>query len=214
MVNGIFPGEIKASTTVAGCIDIFENAWPNPSETIKMVEEEASNPDSGAFWEQAGTVTDGPFQNYRTNKLMAITHLAQISGNPVLQNIHNQLNLLLLASTIPYAKRLGIQEPFWHEGYNLLKYRGGEEYKAHYDGGTAMARAVSALVYLNNDYKGGELEFQFRNQDDPTATRKCVEILPRGSIVVFPSFVWHRVKPVTKGTRYSLVLWNLGYPFK
>jgi predicted 2-oxoglutarate/Fe(II)-dependent dioxygenase YbiX len=26
--------------------------------------------------------------------------------------------------------------------------------------------------------------------------------------------VWHRVQPVTKGTRYSLVVWNLGYPFK
>ena len=30
----------------------------------------------------------------------------------------------------------------------------------------------------------------------------------------FPSFVWHRVKPVTRGVRYSLVLWHLGYPFK
>jgi len=26
--------------------------------------------------------------------------------------------------------------------------------------------------------------------------------------------VWHRVQPVTRGTRYSLVIWNLGYPFK
>ena len=176
------------------------NAWPNPSETIKMVEEEASNPDSGAFWEQAGTVTDGPFQNYRTNKLMAITHLAQVSGNPVLQNIHNQLNLLLLASTIPYAKRLGIQEPFWHEGYNLLKYRGGEEYKAHYDGGTAMARAVSALVYLNNDYKGGELEF----------THFGVKIKPQpGMLILFPSnFAYtHVAHPVIEGTKYALVTW-------
>ena len=40
------------------------------------------------------------------------------------------------------------------------------------------------------------------------------QILPKGSLVVFPSFVWHRVKPVTSGTRYSLVIWNLGRPFK
>jgi PKHD-type hydroxylase len=45
-------------------------------------------------------------------------------------------------------------------------------------------------------------------------TKKCEEIRERGSIVVFPSHVWHRVKPVTKGTRYSLVIWNLGYPFR
>ena len=42
---------------------------------------------------------------------------------------------------------------------------------------------------------------------------QCKEILSKGSIVVFPSFLWHRVKPVTSGTRYSLVLWNLGRPF-
>ena len=44
--------------------------------------------------------------------------------------------------------------------------------------------------------------------------RECTEIRPRGSIIVFPSFVWHRVNPVTRGTRYSLVMWNLGWPFK
>ena len=44
--------------------------------------------------------------------------------------------------------------------------------------------------------------------------RQAKEILPKGSVIVFPSFVWHRVKPVTKGVRYSLVMWNLGYPFK
>ena len=74
--------------------------------------------------------------------------------------------------------------------------------------------SVTCCLSDEKDYEGGELEFQFRNQDDPTLTRTCTEILPRGSIVVFPSFVWHRVKPVTKGTRYSLVIWNLGYPFR
>ena len=46
------------------------------------------------------------------------------------------------------------------------------------------------------------------------SVRKCAEIKQKGSVVVFPSHLWHRVKPVTKGTRYSLVMWNLGYPFK
>jgi PKHD-type hydroxylase len=43
---------------------------------------------------------------------------------------------------------------------------------------------------------------------------KAKEILSKGSIIIFPSHLWHRVKPVMKGTRYSLVLWNLGNPFK
>jgi len=64
-----------------------------------------------------------------------------------------------------------------------------------------------------------ELEFDFRNyephqREESKHLRKATEILPKGSIIVFPSFLWHRVKPITRGTRYSLVLWQLGYPFK
>ena len=78
-------------------------------------------------------------------------------------------------------------------------------------------RKLSVTCSLSDpkDYEGGELEFDFRNMDpDKPTIRKCAEISKRGSIVVFPSHVWHRVKPVTKGTRYSLVIWNLGYPFR
>jgi PKHD-type hydroxylase len=70
-----------------------------------------------------------------------------------------------------------------------------------------------------SEYKGGELEFDFRQyspqmRDEAQHLRKAPEILPKGSIIIFPSFVWHRVKPVTSGVRYSLVVWHLGYPFK
>ena len=79
-------------------------------------------------------------------------------------------------------------------------------------------RKLSVTVSLSDpkDYKGGELEFDFRNTDPDKKPniRKCTEILPKGSLVVFPSFVWHRVCPVTSGERNSLVIWNLGYPFK
>ena len=77
-------------------------------------------------------------------------------------------------------------------------------------------RKLSAIISLSNpkDYVGGKLEFQFRNHHNPSKIIECKEIRERGSIVVFPSFVWHRVTPVKKGTRYSLVSWSLGYPFR
>ena len=82
-------------------------------------------------------------------------------------------------------------------------------------------RKLSMTCQLTDgsEYEGGELEFDFRNYDPHTRNeilhvRKAKEILPKGSIIVFPSFVWHRVKPVTAGTRYSLVVWHLGKPFK
>jgi PKHD-type hydroxylase len=65
------------------------------------------------------------------------------------------------------------------------------------------------------EYVGGDLEFDFKDTKNNKKNIKiCKEIWPKGSIVVFPSFVWHRVKPVTKGTRYSLVMWSIGAPFK
>ena len=114
----------------------------------------------------------------------------------------------------------------WSESCQFTKYKPGQYYGWHCDSWKGAykeegptkdkIRKLSVTVSLSDekDYTGGELEFQFRNEDNPKLTKECREILPKGSVVVFPSFVWHRVKPIKKGTRYSLVLWNLGYPFK
>jgi len=72
-------------------------------------------------------------------------------------------------------------------------------------------RKLSMTIILsdNKDYSGGQ--FMFNLQHKPV---ECKEVREQGSIVVFPSHVEHMVKPVTKGTRYSLVLWHRGPPFK
>jgi len=76
-------------------------------------------------------------------------------------------------------------------------------------------RKLSVTISLSNssDYQGGELEFDCGNIKKKKII-KCKEIKEKGSIVVFPSFVWHRVRPIKKGIRYSLVMWNLGPSFK
>jgi len=116
----------------------------------------------------------------------------------------------------------------WSESCQFTKYKPGQYYDWHCDSWEGVykekgptqgkIRKLSVTVSLSDekDYTGGELEFDFRN-NDPHKKRNvgvCKDILPKGSLVVFPSFVWHRVKPVTKGVRYSLVVWNLGYPFQ
>jgi PKHD-type hydroxylase len=62
-------------------------------------------------------------------------------------------------------------------------------------------------------YEGGNLMFDFGDHSE-NKFYECKEIRPQGSIVVFPSFVQHCVTPVTKGTRFSLVNWMCGRPFK
>jgi len=118
------------------------------------------------------------------------------------------------------------------ESCQFTKYKKGQYYDWHCDSwdqpyykpenpqdpSNGKIRKLSVTVTLSDpkEYKGGELEFDFRNVD-PNKKRnvkKCIEILPKGSLVVFPSFVWHRVCPVKSGERNSLVIWNLGLPFK
>ena len=87
------------------------------------------------------------------------------------------------------------------------------------DHGKIRKLSMTCQLTDGSEYQGGELEFDFRNYDphmrDESKHRvQCKEILPKGSIIIFPSFVWHRVKPVTSGTRYSLVVWHLGRPFR
>ena len=99
----------------------------------------------------------------------------------------------------------------------LLKDKLKNEPKWKKDIGTfGLSKHSESFSQDPKEYKGGELEFDLRNLDPDKKPnlRSCTEILPKGSLVVFPSFVWHRVKPVTKGERNSLVIWNLGYPFK
>ena len=119
------------------------------------------------------------------------------------------------------------------ESCQFTKYGVGQHYGWHCDSwdkpydkpddinSHGKIRKLSVTVSLSDpsEYDGGNLEFDFRNQVDWERNKKskikeCTEIRPRGSIIVFPSFVWHRVNPVTKGTRYSLVIWNLGRPFR
>ena len=101
-------------------------------------------------------------------------------------------------------------------------YEPGEYYGWHQDSRAApdsygKVRKLSLSLFLSDscEYYGGSFDFDFRNLDpEKDSTYRLKEIHTKGSAVVFPSFIWHRVCPVNKGTRYSLVIWNLGYPFK
>ena len=139
----------------------------------------------------------------------------------------------------PYVQQANIQAGWnfdWNfsESCQFTKYKHNQYYDWHCDSwekpynkknkndpnhGKIRKLSMTCQLSDGSEYQGGELEFDFRNYDPPMRDEakdkvQCKEILPKGSIIVFPSFVWHRVKPVTSGTRYSLVVWHLGYPFR
>jgi PKHD-type hydroxylase len=99
------------------------------------------------------------------------------------------------------------------ESTQLTRYRSEEEgfYDWHMDTippENGLQRKLTCVILLNNssEFEGGVLEIEGANPQ-PLLTNK-------GSIVVFPAFLPHRVTPVTSGVRYTAVTWASGPAFK
>ena len=107
------------------------------------------------------------------------------------------------------------------ESFQIGQYPTGGHYNWHVDGlgldpinapeNKSMhgkVRKISMVVWLNEDFKGGDFQFH-------KSHLKSNVIKPKqGSIIMFPSWVMHRVTPVTQGTRYSMVSWFVGRPVR
>lgn len=101
----------------------------------------------------------------------------------------------------PFAKKnIKSREPEMH----LLRYDESGYLPAHQDQGVST-RVLSVLLYLNDDYEGGEICFQQSN------IKLKAEA---GSVIFFPSnFLYvHEVMPITSGKRYSLPNWYHNVP--
>ncbi len=88
-------------------------------------------------------------------------------------------------------------------------YEKGDHYIWHKDevpGNKQLVRKLSLVILLSDpdSFEGGEFEIFNGNHGVFCPFKK------RGSIICFNSFEWHRVKPVTKGVRHTLVQWSLG----
>ena len=113
------------------------------------------------------------------------------------------------------------------ESVQITRYKISGFYTWHSDGGSdclsvydtpdnsflnGKVRKLSMSILLNDNYEGGEL--QIATTQKGKSEIQTPEFNKAGSVIVFPSFLEHRVLPVTKGTRFSLVAWFLGPPFK
>ena len=135
--------------------------------------------------------------------------------------------------------RIANQQTGWNfewdysEPCQFTKYHKGQYYGWHCDSWDkpyhapgkpthGKIRKLSTILMLSDkkDYTGGDLEMNPRQYDPEKKDQvknqvlKVKELQEKGSLVVFPSFVWHRVTPVTKGIRYSVPAWHLGSPWK
>lgn len=98
------------------------------------------------------------------------------------------------------------------EAIQLTNYDQSEHgmYGWHQDfGGGGVSRKLSLVLQLSDpaSYEGGNLEMFGANGPEPIQKK-------RGLITIFPSYTWHQVTPVTRGSRQSLVAWISGPRFK
>ena len=82
-----------------------------------------------------------------------------------------------------------------------------------------LCRKISVTVNLSDplDYDGGDLWLTKHPQDSRISELETFtnpSFRDKGAVVVFPSWVRHRVTPVTRGTRYSAVAWFNGPPLR
>jgi PKHD-type hydroxylase len=98
------------------------------------------------------------------------------------------------------------------ESIQFAKYETNQHYNWHTDtftlSGKDTDRKLTAVLLLNDpsEFEGGE--FQVKLYSPYTAP------LQKGSIIVFPSILEHRVTPVTSGVRYSATMWFHGPRFR
>jgi PKHD-type hydroxylase len=74
----------------------------------------------------------------------------------------------------------------------------------HWSGQDSQDRKISLTIQLTDpdDYEGGAFEFE--------EVKTSADFTPKGTVLLFPSYLRHKVHPVTAGTRKSLVAWFFG----
>ena len=186
----------KAKTKNIGNYYVFKSAF-NDKEInyIKNI--------SKKYNSEQGTISNYVDKTYRSSNIKWIPYNSYTSW------IYDKLNNLIDMAN----------EECWNfDLYDKTEQIQYGEYdannKGHYDfhmdvSDKSINRKISLSVQLSDEdeYSGGELEF-FTNRDIRQATKE------KGSVIIFPSYLMHRVKNVTSGNRKSLVLWRHGPPLK
>jgi hypothetical protein len=191
-----------------GAISKEDVAW-----VINTLEETLSKSSTYKWSEAQVTTSDKPVKAARDCsdfKFNDKTLGTRTEENNDLFHIYEKMYNIVKKCVDDYALYWGINVCYY-ESFNFVKYEGeGQQFRIHADHGPHYNTTVSIVVYLNDDYEGGELYFPRLDQ---------LTYVPKiGDIAVFPSnYIYeHASLPMKSGTKYCIVIMSdinlLGHP--
>jgi PKHD-type hydroxylase len=178
------------------------HAWWNDGFTSREIKDIISIGDDYA--QTDGTIDDG-----KTSDDIRKSKVAWINNNTRTNWLYDRLAFISrqLNGQFFDFDLYGFVEDFQYTVYE----EDGDHYTWHMDMGknSVSPRKLSLVLQLSDpsEYEGGDLEIF-------TASNSVVLEKKRGIIHAFPSYVMHRVTPVTRGVRKTLVIWISGPKFK
>lgn len=156
---------------------------------------------------EKGTVlSDGPQVTYDA---IRVAQEAHVKPGPEVAWLYERIERVIRALNHQTYKfdLMGFAEPFRYMVYDGTE---GSHFTWHVDNGRqSLPRKLSATLQLSDGdaYEGCDLEF-FGTHQPESAPRT------RGALVIFPSYVLHRVTPIRAGTRKAVVMWSTGPNFR
>jgi len=174
---------------------LVDGALPNGAELIARAE-------AVQQWRPSAVVgSDGAsYADHRNNEFILIT--PQL--DPALEDVEVKVRQVFHAAAQIFRRTVRHLQLRSDLGYQLLRYQTGHHFDEHVDqmvGATAYGqRLITAILYLNDDYEGGEL----------LLPQQSLVYKPKaGSLILFPSgFCYpHASNRIARGTKYAVVTW-------
>jgi len=185
-------------------IVVYKNVIEDGMSIIKEIEEGFKS--FGRTW---GPSIIGDYREVNTDlRSCTILNLTPDPGDSkefikMKNDLDNKINKKIIKALADYNKTYGFQTKS-KEPWEVCRYEETQKLIWHKDNGPAHPCQVSYVLYFNDDYEGGAIQFKDHLDGYPYQPLA-------NSLVVFPSsedFI-HRVLPTTKGVRYAAISFAL-----
>jgi prolyl 4-hydroxylase len=179
----------------------YKNVHPNISELLKNIQGQNNWWDYTNGLNPDGTECHSGIRGSATNLWPDTDNYSEVINifkNVFEDYVEKNRERLSLNITSPVEDNIDVKqmpERTWIEQKNILvrKYTAGSFMLPHDDGGVGIVPSFTALLWFNEDFEGGELEFPDLN----------LILKPEaGSVLVFPSILQHGVKTLISGERF------------